>query len=215
MLVDNAEPSFEAYVQSHIHTLARVAYQLTGDHDLAEDLVQQVLLGMVGRWQRVAEGSNPDGYVRRALYTQHLKWGRQSRRIREVGEETAFERLSPDRSDEIALALAVQDALAKLAPKQREVLVLRYFEDLTAEQVAEALGCSIGTVRSQTRDALARLRALAPELRGQIESEFRAGTGGSRATRRSTRASRSCPTADPSVRRTPRVLSESPRCSAF
>jgi RNA polymerase sigma-70 factor (sigma-E family) len=169
--VEDAEGSFEAYVQGRITALSRTAYLLTGDHHLAQDLVQQTLMRVAGRWRRVIAGGDPDAYVRRVLYTQHVSWWRRHRRIREVRVALPPEHESPDRSDDLAVALAVRSALVKLAPRQRAVLVLRYFEDLTEAQAAEVLGCSIGTVKSQTRDALARLRTFAPDLRGLIDAE--------------------------------------------
>lgn len=78
---------------------------------------------------------------------------------------------TPDPGDAVAVATAVRRALARLAPRQRAVLVLRYFEDLSEAQTAEVLGVSVGTVKSQARDALARLRALAPELESLMEAE--------------------------------------------
>ena len=75
----------------------------------------------------------------------------------------------PDSTAMVAAALAVRAALAKLAPKQRAVLVLRFYEDLSEAQTAEVLGCSVNTVKSQTRDALARMRAIDPELAEAVQ----------------------------------------------
>ncbi len=160
--------SFEAYVQARTAGLSRVAYLLTGDHHLAEDLVQQTFLRVAGRWQRVAAQGDPDPYVRRVLYHQHVSWWRQARRLTHVSLSGA-DRPVPDKADEIGVTLAVQRALAMLGPRQRAALVLRYFEDLTEAQTAEILGCRIGTVKSQVRDGLARLRTLAPELAELLE----------------------------------------------
>lgn len=158
------QTSFEAYARARVAALSRHAYLLTGDHHLAEDLVQQTLLRVAGRWRQVVAGGDPDAYVRRVLYNQHISWWR--RRIRRVPEAPLADtdRAVPDPADGLAVTVAVQAALARLAPRQRAALVLRYFADLSEAQVADTLGCRVGTVKSQLRDGLARLRALAPEL---------------------------------------------------
>ncbi|MCP2322730.1 RNA polymerase sigma-70 factor (sigma-E family) [Hamadaea flava] len=155
------EQSFRDYVHARVAALSRSAYLLTGDAHLAEDLVQQTLVQVASRWERIVAGGDPDAYVRRVLYHQHVSWWRRWRR-----EAVPVDRL-PDTAGplpDVALTVAVQQALAKLTPKQRAVLVLRYFEDLTETQAATVLGVGVGTVKSQTRDALARLRVLAPDL---------------------------------------------------
>ncbi|WP_416903079.1 SigE family RNA polymerase sigma factor [Micromonospora echinospora] len=160
--------SFEAYVQARTTALSRIAYLLTGDHHLAEDLVQQTFLSVAGRWQRLAAEGDPDPYVRKVLYHQHVSWWRRARRITHVSL-TGVDRPAPDRTDEVGVTVAVQRALARLGPRQRAALVLRYFEDLTEVETAEVLGCRVGTVKSQVRDGLARLRTLAPELADLLE----------------------------------------------
>lgn len=161
--------SFEAYVHARNAALSRIAYLLTGDHHLAEDLVQQTLLRVVGRWHTVAGAGDPDAYVRRALYHQHISWWRRRRHAEISGD--APHPPAPDPSDAVVATIAVRRALARLAPRQRAVLVLRYFEDLSESQTAEFLGVSVGTVKSQARDGLARLRVLAPELSAFVETE--------------------------------------------
>lgn len=155
--------SFREYVNARAGTLARAAFLLTGDSYLAEDLVQQTLAKVASRWEQIVADGNPDAYVRRVLYHQHVSWWRRWRHeplpVAAVPEVAGTDPHGP-----ATTAIAVRQALAKLAPKQRAVLVLRYFEDLTEAQTAQVLGVSTGTVKSQTRDALARLRAVAPEL---------------------------------------------------
>ncbi|GAA4728651.1 SigE family RNA polymerase sigma factor [Phytohabitans rumicis] len=157
------EDSFRDYVHARVAALSRSAYLLTGDPHLAEDLVQQTLVRVAAHWERILAGGDPDAYVRRTLYHQHISWWRRWRRepvpVERLPEPAAVEPHGP-----LDTAIAVRGALRRLAPKQRAVLVLRYFEDLTEAQTAVALGVSIGTVKSQTRDALARLRTLAPDL---------------------------------------------------
>lgn len=167
------ERSFEAYVHARSAALSRIAFLLTGDRHLAEDLVQQTLLRVAGRWKRVVAGGDPDPYVRRVLYTQHVSWWRRARRVPEVRLDAPPQPAVPDHSGDVVLAVAVQQALARLGPRQRAVLVLRYFEDLSEAQAAEVLGCRVGTVKSQVRDALARLRRLAPELLERTGEEVR------------------------------------------
>lgn len=156
--------SFDDYVRGRVLPLGRVAYLLTGDPHLAEDLVQQTLIRVASHWERIVAGGDPDPYVRRVLYHQAVSWWRRRRREHAVSHDMLPERPAPDRHDEVDTTLAMRRALARLTPKQRTVLVLRYYEDLTEAQSAQVLGIGIGTVKSQTRDALARLRLSASEL---------------------------------------------------
>jgi RNA polymerase sigma-70 factor (sigma-E family) len=167
----DGQRSFDAYVRERGAALFRIAYLLAGDHHLAEDLVQSALLRAAAHWRRVTAGGDPDAYVRRVLYHQHVSWWRQRRRrVHEVGAD-APDRPAADRSEDVVVALAVRAALARLGPRQRAVLVLRYFEDLSESQTAEVLGIRVGTVKSQVRDGLARLRVLAPELARDLDPE--------------------------------------------
>jgi RNA polymerase sigma-70 factor (sigma-E family) len=164
----DAESDFRAYVAARITALSRVAYLLTGDWHAAEDLVQLALINVARHWERVSATGDPDAYVRRVLYNQHVSVWRQRRRTARVSSSPDEPGLpggaARDGSDDVATAVVVQAALAKLTRKQRAVLVLRFFEDRTEAETAEALRCSVSTVKSQTRDALARIRVLAPEL---------------------------------------------------
>jgi RNA polymerase sigma-70 factor (sigma-E family) len=167
-LVDS-DPSFDTYVRARTAALSRVAYLLTGDHHLAKDLVQQTLLRVVGRWARICAAGDPDPYVRRALYHEHISaWRRAGRRPRPAGapagspEAWSDLAVSADPSDAVVANVAMRHALAQLGPRQRAVLVLRYFEDLSEAQTAELLGIRVGTVKSRARDGLARLRTLLP-----------------------------------------------------
>lgn len=152
------EAAFSAFVAARTPALSRTAYLLTGDHHLAEDLLQVALLQAARHWERIA--TSPEAYVRRTLYTQNISWWRR-RKLRETSLST-YDAAAPATAPDLRLTL--EDALARLTPKQRTVLVLRYFEDLTEVQAAQALGVTAGTVKSTTRQALARLRVLAPEL---------------------------------------------------
>ena len=153
------EESFHAYVSARRGALLRSAYLLTGDRHAAEDLVQTALLKTALRWRRVVAGGDPEPYVRRVLYNEHVSVWRRRRGITEVAAEPAERAAVPEGSED---RLVLREALARLTPKQRAVLVLRYFEDLTEVQTAAVLGCSPGTVKSQTRHALERLRCSRP-----------------------------------------------------
>ncbi len=169
----SGQQSFEDFVRARSAMLSRVAYLLTGDHHLAEDLVQQTLLRVADRWPGLVARGDPEAYVRRVLYHQHVSWWRR-RESRHIPQEpSSIDGPDPlaDRADDVALTLAVREALARLAPRQRAVLVLRYFEDLSEARTAEILGISVGTVKSHARDGLARLRALAPDLDSVMEAQ--------------------------------------------
>jgi RNA polymerase sigma-70 factor (sigma-E family) len=152
------EVAFNAFVAARSAALSRTAYLLTGDHHLAEDLLQTALLQVARNWGRIR--TTPEAYARRILYNQNISWWRR-RKYAEVAlgfHDVPANDASPE------LRMTLETALARLTVKQRTVLVLRFFEDLTEVQTAAALGISAGTVKSTTRQALARLRALAPEL---------------------------------------------------
>ena len=156
---------FNEYVVARTGALSRVAYLLTGDHHLAEDLLQVGLARLASRWPEVRHGS-PDAYVRRILVNELISWRRRRTFHERPADFHAEPPLVPeaDRTNAVLRRLIVGRALAQLAPKQRAVLVLRFYEDLSEAETADLLGCAIGTVKSQTHHALARLRELAPEL---------------------------------------------------
>ncbi|MDI1464115.1 SigE family RNA polymerase sigma factor [Catellatospora sp. KI3] len=159
---------FEGFVRARSTALARTAYLLTGDRHQAEDLLQDTLARVAERWTAVSRGGDPEPYVRRMLYTRAIDgWrGRQRRAALDTTEARQRPELRgrPDDADTVTRRLVLRDALARLTQRQRAVLVLRFYEDLTEVQTAEALHCSPNTVKSQTRHALERLRQLAPEL---------------------------------------------------
>jgi len=157
------EESFREYVRARTPALSRVAYLLTGDFHLAEDLVQQALLRVAGRWERLTALGDPDPYVRRVLYTQHVSWWRRARLRLDLRAEVP-EQAVPDGSAAVELSHTVRRALRRLTPRQRAVLVLRYFEDLTEQQTADLLGISVGTVKSQSHKALAAMRSVCRDL---------------------------------------------------
>jgi RNA polymerase sigma-70 factor (sigma-E family) len=170
---DAARRDFDAFVRAESDALIRSAYLLTGDRQHAEDLVQTALARAVPRWHKI---DDPRAYVYRVLYTQFVSWLRR-RRIRVVETLTADlpERHAPAAGDP-ELSLVLRQALGRLTPRQRAVLVLRFYEDHSEAETAARLGCRIGTVKSQTRHALERLRRLAPELGELIEPKVEVGS---------------------------------------
>ncbi|HET7736517.1 MAG TPA: SigE family RNA polymerase sigma factor [Nocardioidaceae bacterium] len=142
---------FEEFVATRRDALLRTAYLLTGNHHDAEDLVQSALIKVVPRWSRIK--GRPEPYVRRVLARESVnRW--RGRRWREVTTDRLPEPMQGDSTEHIGLL----EDLRKLSPRQRAVIVLRYFDDLTEADTAAALGISVGTVKSHARDALARLR---------------------------------------------------------
>jgi RNA polymerase sigma-70 factor (sigma-E family) len=167
METQDDEAAFHEFVAARVATFSRTAYLLTGDFHLAEDLVQTALFKAAKAWGRI-EG-NPEAYVRRILYTQNVSWWRSRRHVAERSLEVYDDR--PAAAEDHELRISLDQALARLTAKQRTVLVLRYYEDLTEVETARALGIGVGTVKSQTRQALARLRAVAPHLGELIRTE--------------------------------------------
>ncbi|VXB46781.1 SigE family RNA polymerase sigma factor [Nocardioides sp. AX2bis] len=165
-LSTDARASFEAFVIARMPSLVRTATLITGDHHDAEEVVQVALVKAVPHWSRLV--GDPEPYVRRIVARECVsRWRR--RRWREESRSSLPDRGVSGVDSEAALDLRA--ALDRLAPRQRAVLVLRYFDDLTERETAAALGIAVGTVKSQTRDALARLRRDLPGL--QVAGERR------------------------------------------
>jgi RNA polymerase sigma-70 factor (sigma-E family) len=167
-----AKADFDHFVTASSDALLRTAYLVVWDPVEAEDLVQECLLAVARRWPRVRKMDHPHAYARRVLINLALDGAqRRTRRRHElVGDEAAALAAIPDESSARSLhAVGVRaeliEALGRLPPRQRAVLVLRYFEDLGEAQVAELLGCSVGTVKSTASRGLTRLHAaLSPDL---------------------------------------------------
>ena len=157
--MNTGRADFERFVRDNTDSLLRTAYLIVGDLPEAEDLVQETLLKASRRWPRVSRMDRPAAYARRVLVNLALDGSRhRSRRRRELtGEPTAE---LPDATNGLH-AIDERDellvALAELPPRQRAVLVLRYFLDLPEADVAAALKCSLGTVKSSASRGLARL----------------------------------------------------------
>jgi RNA polymerase sigma-70 factor (sigma-E family) len=151
--------SFEEYVAARGDALVRFARVLTGDEHRGEDLVQDVLARAYVRWDRITRTDEPDVYVRQAIVNASHSWWRR----RSNWERPTDRRLDQEAPGEFDVTAVERDALWKriqrLPQRQREVLVLRYYEDLDDATIAEILGCSQVTVRSHAMRALNTLRA--------------------------------------------------------
>ncbi len=163
--MDGDRESFTAWAAGARFRLLRTAYLLTGDHHRAQDLVQEALTKVAMRWHRLRFG-NPDAYARTILARDNVSWWRRHRReqIQEVSEAPV-----PAGEPAVERRVLLERALCGLTPRQRAVLVLRFYDDLTEQQAAETMGVSVGTVKSQTHLALRRLREGAPELAELLE----------------------------------------------
>jgi RNA polymerase sigma-70 factor (sigma-E family) len=151
------EAGFEAFVAARSDDLLRFAVLLTRDRGHAEDLVQTALVKAYRRWNRIS-AEDPYPYVRKALVSSAASW-RRLRSTQEIVSLPAHDLPGPHADDGLAEREQMADALATLPPRMRAVLVLRYADDLSEAATAEALGCSVSTVKSQTARGLARLRA--------------------------------------------------------
>lgn len=160
-----AAAQFDEFVRSRTPALLRTAFLLTGDRHLAEDLVQDALARTHRALRRLGDDGHFEAYTRTAMYHLHVRWWRR-RRVAETmpGELADSAHPDGDHADRTDLKIALHQALAQLTRRQRAVLVLRYFEDHSEAEAAELLSCSVGTVKSQTSKALARLRTVAPDL---------------------------------------------------
>jgi RNA polymerase sigma-70 factor (sigma-E family) len=155
---------FHEFVTARGRALSRTAYLLTGDHGRAEDLVQTALARTARHWPRVRDGGNPEGYVRKVLTNEYISQWRR-RRVAELPADQLPDRaVTGDDANRVAVRLALSAALRQLPPRQRAVVVLRYYEDLSEAETAELLGVTIGTVKSQAHTGLARMRSLVPDL---------------------------------------------------
>lgn len=154
---EHAAPSFEEYARARWSALVRTAHLLTGDVAAAEDLAQATLVKAYPRWTKIARTSSPESYVRKMLLNEFLGARRKRLRRERMAHLVADDdgAPQPDPAERLDLWQHVMD----LPPKQRAVLVLRYYEDLTEAEIARVMGISAGTVKSQASDALKKLRS--------------------------------------------------------
>jgi RNA polymerase sigma-70 factor (sigma-E family) len=155
-VISSGGEDFSAFAVSRWPGLVRLAFGLTGDRWAAEDLAQATLARAYVAWRRVSRADDPDAYLRRILVNASNRRFRRRRVTEQPGDppETAVE----DPAELVSDRAVLLAALRQLPARQRAVVVLRYWEDLTDTQIAATLGCSPGTVRSQLSRALAKLR---------------------------------------------------------
>ncbi|MFS8200388.1 SigE family RNA polymerase sigma factor [Streptomyces sp. CWNU-52B] len=146
---------FDEFARSRQAQLRRTAYLLCGDWHLAEDLTQTALAKLYSVWRRVRRHEAPDAYARKVLFRTFVDETRRRRWWERPGAYD-FDTVAP--ATDPALRVTLLDALRKVPARSRAVLVLRFWEDQSVEATAAALGCSVGTVKSQTSRGLATLR---------------------------------------------------------
>ncbi|MER7886527.1 SigE family RNA polymerase sigma factor [Streptomyces fimicarius] len=149
--------AFEDYVRTRQEALLRSARRLVPDPVDAQDLLQTALVRTYGRWDGIADKSLADAYLRRVMINTRTEWWR-ARKLEEVPTEQLPDASVEDGSEQRADRALLMDILGILAPKQRSVVVLRHWEQMSTEETAAALGMSAGTVKSTLHRALARLR---------------------------------------------------------
>ncbi|MDC5697145.1 SigE family RNA polymerase sigma factor [Intrasporangium calvum] len=163
----DAEEEFAEFVRARQHALVRFGYLLTGDRMAAEDLTQTALARLYLKWDTIRQAGAMEAWVRRVMVNEHTSWWRRAWRRREtvdfdathLADRTASTDPGPVSPDD-----SLWQHVLRLPPRQRAAVALRYYEDLSEAQTAEVLGCSIGTVKSQTHRALATLRSRLAEV---------------------------------------------------
>jgi RNA polymerase sigma-70 factor (sigma-E family) len=175
---ERTETSFREFVTARWPALLRTAYLLTGEHDRAEELAQGALVRVHRHWSKVERAGSPDAYVRKVMVNLNTDWWRRlGSREHPAGLAAGVDR--PSTADPYASFELREDlwlALRELPARMRATLVLRYFEDLTEAETAQVLGCSPGTVKSQTSRGLDRLNGiLARAQRDDASGQMRAG----------------------------------------
>lgn len=152
--------AFAEFVAARSGALHRAAYLMVGDVGLAQDLVQESLTKTYVAWPRLRNPHAAEAYTRKVITTTAITWFRKRSWNAERVTATVPETAADGHADGLVARQALLAALAKLPPRQRAVIVLRYYEDLSERQTAELLGCAVGTVKSQASAGLVRLRDL-------------------------------------------------------
>jgi RNA polymerase sigma-70 factor (sigma-E family) len=156
-----SEPSatFESFLEAEFGSLRRFAAVLTGDQELAQDILQDVLSRANARWGRIGQMDQPRAYVRKMVVNDYLSWRRRSWRSVPSGmAEEMNTAQTPDISTAVVQRQALLGEIARLPRRQRAVIVLRYYEGLSDSEVARVLGCRPATVRGYAARALEALR---------------------------------------------------------
>ena len=151
--------AFAEFVAARSPALFRTAYVMVGDHGLAQDLVQEALTKTYVAWPRLREVDKAEAYTRKAITTTAISWFRRKGWSHERSTAEPPDRATAGHDDQVAQSTWLWECLMALPVRQRAAIVLRYYEDLTEAQTAEAMGCAVGTVKSQVAQGLKRLRA--------------------------------------------------------
>jgi RNA polymerase sigma-70 factor (sigma-E family) len=168
--VDAEAEGFAQFVEARQRALQRTAWLLTGDWAAAEDLVQTALVRSWPRWERIRRRDDPEIYVRRAMVNSWSTWRRRRWWGERATDTVPDVQAAGDVAAEVAVRVTVQGALRSLTARQRAVVVLRVFDDLSEAQVAQVLDCAVGTVKATMARAVARLRE-DPRLAGLMDRE--------------------------------------------
>jgi len=169
------DASFDEFFTATWPRLYRTAYAVAGDHGTAEDALQNAFARAFSSWRRVSRADRPEAYVRRMVVNDILDqrrsaFGRRERprggpaEVGDLGSRPGAAAPRDETGDLVTDQAAVWAAVLALPPRQRAVVVLRYYEDLSEREIAQTLGCSLGTVKSQASAALATLRRAAADL---------------------------------------------------
>ena len=166
-----SDEEFREFMRGRWPAMVRLAYGLTGDLGHAEDVAQAAFARAYASWSRVARTGDPDAYVRRIVINENNSRFRR-RRVTERLVDAVPEPSGPraaDTADALGDSEALMKALRRLGPRQRAVVVLRFWMDMSEAETAAALGCSVGTVKSQASRALAALRGSAELMEGELQ----------------------------------------------
>jgi RNA polymerase sigma-70 factor (sigma-E family) len=161
-----SDEEFRNFMRGRWSAMVRLAYTLTGDQGHAEDITQAAFTKAYASWSRVRRAGDPDAYVRAIVIHENSKRFRKQR-VRE-DLRAAVPELGIDADDSLAERMTLREALDQLGPRQRAVIVLRFWLDMSEAATAKALNCSAGTVKSQTSRALATLRKHAEITEGEL-----------------------------------------------
>jgi RNA polymerase sigma-70 factor (sigma-E family) len=161
-----SDEEFRDFMRGRWSAMVRLAYTLTGDQGHAEDIAQAAFAKVYASWGRVRRAGDPDAYVRTIVIHENSKRFRR-RRVREDLRAAVPEPVC-DAYDGLTDRVALRDALDVLGPRQRAVIVLRFWLDMSEAATARALNCSVGTVKSQTSRALATLRKHTELTEGEL-----------------------------------------------
>jgi RNA polymerase sigma-70 factor (sigma-E family) len=158
---------FSELVATRSAALFRTAFVVVGDHQLAQDLLQEALVKAYVAWPRLRDVTRAEAYVRRTIVTTAISW-RRRRSFHEHPIALVPDARNADETERLATHDVLWEQVRSLPPRQRAALVLRYYEDLSEAETAALLGCSVGTVKSQVSAALGKLRKQVPPDSGVL-----------------------------------------------